>query len=299
MAKQARDEEFTEYVTSRSGWLRKVAYLLCGDWHRADDLVQETITKLYVNWSRAGRMENLDGYARRVLVNTFLAEQRTSWWRRTSRPGTALDTESVPVDLDASLDLRHALATLPARQRRPAYWLVDSGGMAAPTLRWLTPDGRWAEISGNGGGRLENFSQEILLRVAADVRYGHWDVPLPVRFTGLPETFKATDISLWRPDTDGVGAWSLWLMFQVEGKNVSVTLRPIGPRPVYTSTDGSPYTDSHPPLESVQNGVEISIGTGAGDPPSLEQLGGLPWMLAHTEALGPDATDWTTDVIVP
>ncbi|MER7757115.1 SigE family RNA polymerase sigma factor [Kitasatospora sp. NPDC097643] len=118
MAKQARDEEFTEYVASRSGWLRKVAYLLCGDWHRADDLVQESVTKLYVNWSRAGRLENVDGYARRVLVNTFLAEQRTSWWRRTSRSGGDLDGESGPlVDLDASLDLRQALSALPARQR--------------------------------------------------------------------------------------------------------------------------------------------------------------------------------------
>ncbi|MFJ3794419.1 SigE family RNA polymerase sigma factor [Kitasatospora sp. NPDC090091] len=117
MAKQARDTEFTKYVASRSGWLRKVAYLLCGDWHRADDLVQEAITKLYVNWARAGRVENLDGYARTVLVNTFLAEQRSPWWRRTSRSGSAPDAEAVAVDLDASLDLRQALAALPPRQR--------------------------------------------------------------------------------------------------------------------------------------------------------------------------------------
>ncbi|MGW3233139.1 SigE family RNA polymerase sigma factor [Kitasatospora sp. NPDC001095] len=117
MAKQTRDVEFTDYVASRSGWLRKVAYLLCGDWHRADDLVQECATKLYVNWSRAGRVENLDGYARRVLVNTFLAEQRTSWWRRISRTATPVDVASVAADLDANLDLREALAALPPRQR--------------------------------------------------------------------------------------------------------------------------------------------------------------------------------------
>ncbi|MEV7026032.1 SigE family RNA polymerase sigma factor [Kitasatospora sp. NPDC093558] len=117
MAKRTHDAEFTEYVASRSGWLRKVAYLLCGDWHRADDLVQETIAKLYVNWSRAGRMENLDGYARRVLVNVFLGEQRTSWWRRTVRREAAPETAADSIDLDASLDLRHALAALPPRQR--------------------------------------------------------------------------------------------------------------------------------------------------------------------------------------
>ncbi|MFD0572044.1 sigma factor [Kitasatospora gansuensis] len=85
MAKLSRDAEFTAFVTSRSGWLRKVAYLLCADSHRADDLVQESVTKLYVNWHRAQRADNLDGYARVVLVNTFLAEQRTAWWRRTAR----------------------------------------------------------------------------------------------------------------------------------------------------------------------------------------------------------------------
>ncbi|MFF1909417.1 SigE family RNA polymerase sigma factor [Kitasatospora sp. NPDC058218] len=117
MAKTAREAEFTAYVASRSGWLRKVAYLLCGDWHRADDLVQESITKLYVNWPRAGRVENIDGYARKVLVNTFLAEQRSPWWRRTTRTGVEPDTESAGIDLDASLDLRKALAALPPRQR--------------------------------------------------------------------------------------------------------------------------------------------------------------------------------------
>ncbi|KJS54618.1 SigE family RNA polymerase sigma factor [Streptomyces rubellomurinus] len=117
MAKQTRDAEFTEYVTSRSGWLRKVAYLLCGDWHRADDLVQETVTKLYVHWAKASRATNLDGYTRRMLVNTFLAEQRTPWWRRTVRTGVEPEVATANLDLEGSLDLRRALAELPPRQR--------------------------------------------------------------------------------------------------------------------------------------------------------------------------------------
>jgi RNA polymerase sigma-70 factor (sigma-E family) len=110
--------DFTEYVTARSAWLRKVAYLLCGDWHRADDLVQTAITRLYANWPRAARAANLDGYARRTLVNTFLAEQRTSWWRRVDLRG--IDHDPPPAagpDLDAGLDLQVALDRLPARQR--------------------------------------------------------------------------------------------------------------------------------------------------------------------------------------
>ncbi|WP_406199065.1 SigE family RNA polymerase sigma factor [Kitasatospora sp. NBC_01560] len=158
MAKQARDEEFTEYVASRSNWLRKVAYLLCGDWHRADDLVQETITKLYVHWSRISRVENVDGYARRVLVNTFLAEQRSPWWRRTSRTGSAPDIASVCVDLDASLDLRRALAALPPRQR------------ATVVLRYycdLTVD-QAAEALGCSAGNVKSQSS----RAVASLRSG-------------------------------------------------------------------------------------------------------------------------------
>ncbi|MEV7038669.1 SigE family RNA polymerase sigma factor [Amycolatopsis sp. NPDC051061] len=111
-------DDFTEYVTARAGWLRKVAYLLCGDWHRADDLVQTAITRLYANWPRAARADNLDGYARRTLVNAYLAEQRTSWWKRVDLRGADHDPPPGPgPDLDSALDLRAALDRLPARQR--------------------------------------------------------------------------------------------------------------------------------------------------------------------------------------
>jgi hypothetical protein len=183
---------------------------------------------------------------------------------------------------------------------RTAYYVVDDpshrGAPRQPTLRWLTASGRWAEISGYGG-KSGDVTQEVLHRAAQDVKFGTWKVPLPVQFTGLPEAFKATDVQLSVPDPDGAGAWSLWLMFQLDGKNVSVNMRPDGPHPTSTGTDGSPYTDPNPPLVTVQNGVEVSIGAGGGMPATLEQLGGLPWMLAHTRALGPDPSTWTTAVI--
>ena len=49
----SRDDEYTEYISARLTSLRRTAYLLCQDWHRADDLVQSTITQLYVHWGRA------------------------------------------------------------------------------------------------------------------------------------------------------------------------------------------------------------------------------------------------------
>ncbi|TDD95427.1 SigE family RNA polymerase sigma factor [Actinomadura rubrisoli] len=117
MVRTGRDEEFTAYVTARTPWLRRVAYLLCQDWHRADDLVQTAITRLYVNWRRASAADNLDGYARTVLVRVFLAEQRGGWWLRV-RVGRRMPDQAVEAADHADvLDLRAALAGLAPRQR--------------------------------------------------------------------------------------------------------------------------------------------------------------------------------------
>lgn len=113
----ARDEEFTEYVAARLPWLGRVAYLLCQDRHRAEDLVQTTITRLYVHWRRATAADNLDGYVHQILVRVYLSEQSTAWSRRVSVwPAVPANTAG-PADLDAQLDLRSALAGLAPGQR--------------------------------------------------------------------------------------------------------------------------------------------------------------------------------------
>ena len=56
-----RDEELTRYVTTRLAAFRRLAYLLCQDWHRADDLVEATITRLYVHWARASAVRAWPG----------------------------------------------------------------------------------------------------------------------------------------------------------------------------------------------------------------------------------------------
>ena len=124
MGEPGRDADFTEYARARAPWLRKVAYLLCGDWHRADDLVQASMLKLYTSWHRAGQVENVDGYARRTLINVFLTEQRGPWWQRVINHAREPDPEmladahsAAALDLDAALDLRAALAALPPKQR--------------------------------------------------------------------------------------------------------------------------------------------------------------------------------------
>jgi RNA polymerase sigma-70 factor (sigma-E family) len=113
----ARDAEYTEYVTARLPALRRLAVVLCQDWQRADDLVQATITKLYVHWGRASAADHVDAYARAMLVREFVHERRSSWVRRVSLGGGVTDRPAAAVDHDAALDLRAAVAALPPRQR--------------------------------------------------------------------------------------------------------------------------------------------------------------------------------------
>jgi RNA polymerase sigma-70 factor (sigma-E family) len=114
---ERRDDEFTEYVSSRLAVLRRVAFLLCQDWQRADDLVQAAVTRLYVHWGRASAVEHTDGYVRAILVREFLGEQRSGWVRRVSLDGAVPELAGPGPDLAAALDVRAALAGLPPRQR--------------------------------------------------------------------------------------------------------------------------------------------------------------------------------------
>ena len=66
---RAPDHEFLEFVKSRAAPLHRMAYLLCGDWHLADDLVQETLAKSFRHWHRVPRAGNPDAYVRRMLIN--------------------------------------------------------------------------------------------------------------------------------------------------------------------------------------------------------------------------------------
>jgi RNA polymerase sigma-70 factor (sigma-E family) len=123
-----RDSAFAEYFAARSDAMRRTAYLLCGDWHRAEDLVQTAFTKLYLAWNRVSRHEVLDGYLRKTLVRTFLDQRRRGWWYRervTDAPverSAGTDQAAAPED---RLVLLQALTQVPPRQRAVLvlrYW---------------------------------------------------------------------------------------------------------------------------------------------------------------------------------
>ena len=64
-----RSEEFREFARDRAWPLQQAAYLLCGDWHSAQDVVQETLIKAYRHWPRVKRADNPDAYVRGILLN--------------------------------------------------------------------------------------------------------------------------------------------------------------------------------------------------------------------------------------
>ncbi|WP_245573843.1 SigE family RNA polymerase sigma factor [Amycolatopsis nigrescens] len=115
------EQRYTEYVTARLPALHRIAYLLCGDPHRADDIVQAAITRLYVHWRKAAAADNLDAYVRTIVVRTFLNEQRRGWAARvrlTGRPDqTPLPAAPPGPDREAKAVLHAALARVPPRQR--------------------------------------------------------------------------------------------------------------------------------------------------------------------------------------
>ncbi len=117
MDDSARDA-FRSYVAARSSVLLRTAYLLTGSRPDAEDLLQTALAKTYLAWDRIRDREAVDGYVRRVMVNS-----QTSRWRR--RRVDEVVTERLPErggrDLTADLDLHDALwtalTTLPKRQR--------------------------------------------------------------------------------------------------------------------------------------------------------------------------------------
>jgi RNA polymerase sigma-70 factor (sigma-E family) len=106
---------FTEYVVARRPRMYRTAWVLCGDHHHAEDLVQQVLTRLYVAWPRVSRMDSVDGYVRTMLVNANLDRLR----RRSELPGLdGFDRPAPERDAAAVLDLKAALVRLAPGQRR-------------------------------------------------------------------------------------------------------------------------------------------------------------------------------------
>jgi RNA polymerase sigma-70 factor (sigma-E family) len=119
---QRDEQEFAEYFTARRDAVRRTAYLICGDWHRADDLAQTAFVALHRRWRKVRDKDALDAYVRRSLVRASIDESRRPWRREhsaealpeavhaeaTDTVGDAVATRSALVD---------GLQQVPPRQR--------------------------------------------------------------------------------------------------------------------------------------------------------------------------------------
>jgi RNA polymerase sigma-70 factor (sigma-E family) len=114
------DHGFREYVLARLAWLSRVAYLLTGDHHAAEDLLQSALVKVGTRWRRVEAADEPDAYVRKILYH-----EQVSVWRRRVR--VAEDPVAEPPEMAAVGDLaddtvrhvmlRNALAKLTPRQR--------------------------------------------------------------------------------------------------------------------------------------------------------------------------------------
>ena len=122
-----RDAAFSEFVSARRTHLRRIAYALCGDWHRADDLVQTSLVKLYVAWPRLHRDGREEAYVRTDIVRADIDEHPRPW--RRERPDC------------------------PARpRRRGSRWPVEERTALFEALQALPPCSARSSCCGTGSG---------------------------------------------------------------------------------------------------------------------------------------------------
>jgi RNA polymerase sigma-70 factor (sigma-E family) len=73
--------DFEQFAAAHTRRLRRAAYLLCGDWQRAEDAAQDALVKLYVAWPRVRRRDSAVAYAHRVVTNAVIDQSRRPWRR--------------------------------------------------------------------------------------------------------------------------------------------------------------------------------------------------------------------------
>ncbi|WP_377643246.1 SigE family RNA polymerase sigma factor [Oryzobacter terrae] len=152
------DAEFVEYVRARQHRLLRAAYLVCGDLHLAEDLLQGALVKLAREWDHV-RDEHPDAYVRRILYRDAVSS-----WRRRRRevvgiepawdaPAAAWEAEVV----ERRLDVLRALDTLTPRQR------------ATVVLRFFEDrsERETAEVLGCSVGTVKSQTHDALARLRA------------------------------------------------------------------------------------------------------------------------------------
>jgi RNA polymerase sigma-70 factor (sigma-E family) len=154
---------YEEFVGSRLGALLRYALMLTGDPHTAQDLVQETMVRVQLNWRRVDRSDSPDGYVRKILTNQFIELRRGSWLRRVLLRADPDEVRAAPADhADETVErdrIWSLLSRLPRRQR------------AAVVLRYYEdlPDAEIAEALGCAVGTVRSSISRALATLRAEL----------------------------------------------------------------------------------------------------------------------------------
>ncbi|WP_028927372.1 SigE family RNA polymerase sigma factor [Pseudonocardia acaciae] len=137
---QAGERAFEEFFRTRRDAVRRSAYLLCGDWHHADDLAQTAFVALHRKWNSIREPAAVDAYLRRTLVRALIDETRRPW-RRERAVSEPPEPSAVADGTADGVATRHALVAglreLPPRQRAVLVLRFLEGLDVAATARAL------------------------------------------------------------------------------------------------------------------------------------------------------------------
>jgi RNA polymerase sigma-70 factor (sigma-E family) len=154
---------YEQFADSRLAGLLRYAVMLTGDPYTAEDLVQDTMVRVQLNWRRVSVSDSPDGYVRRVLTNRFFDLRRGSWWKRVLlRPEPDLSAAAPRDHASDSAERDRVwsmLAALPPRQR------------AVLVLRYYEdlPDAEIADVLGCAVGTVRSSISRALATLRADL----------------------------------------------------------------------------------------------------------------------------------
>jgi RNA polymerase sigma-70 factor (sigma-E family) len=157
--KRDKDTEFSEYMAARQQRLLRTAYLLTGDRHTAEDLVQTALAKLYLSWDRVRRDGSIDAYVRRIIVNEHNSLWRRPWKRRETATERLPEVASPTPAQAHDAELWRFVQSLPAKQR------------AAVVLRYYEQltEAETAEVLGVSVGTVKSQTSRALASMRARV----------------------------------------------------------------------------------------------------------------------------------
>lgn len=110
-------DDFTSFVLERQQALGRMAYMLTGDHHAAEDLVQVALARTYNAWQRIRNKKAIEAYVRRTIINEYTAWWRRAWRYRERLTGELPESPAAESDPSVRTEVWQAIQALSRRQR--------------------------------------------------------------------------------------------------------------------------------------------------------------------------------------